>query len=216
MLKFLKKVFPNQTNGYRLYRDFVQNNESYLHQTGWLASLTLNKPVDRNGDPVPWMNYPVVNLLTERLPSGSVMFEYGSGNSTGYWAKRISEVHSVEYDKAWYDIVRAASPQNASIYFCAQDRDGLYCRSVLHTEKQFDIVVVDGRDRVNCVRHAIQALRPRGVIVLDDSDRENYLEAFSIARNADFLALSLRGLKPTGSEAHQSTIFYRQDNCLGL
>jgi len=212
----IKRYMPDGVNGWRLYRDLVRNRKSYLHTTGWLKSLESGKPVDESGEPVPWMNYAVVSLLNLRLPRDGVMFEFGSGASTAYWSRRVARVHSVEYDQDWYERVRQNLPPNATLHYCAQDRDGAYCRSIAVPGVQFDIVLVDGRDRVNCVRESLAHLTPRGVVVLDDSSRERYQEAFAAMRQAGFSALPIAGLKPGGLGTDESTIFYRASNCLAL
>ena len=38
----------------------------------------------------------------------------------------------------------------------------------------FDVVLVDGLDRVDCVNTALSALTPAGVMILDDTHRTDY------------------------------------------
>jgi hypothetical protein len=78
------------------------------------------------------------------------------------------------------------------------------------------VVVVDGRDRVNCVKQAVSALSPRGVILLDDSQQDKYQEANEFAAAQGFRALDLEGLKATGKGLDRTTLFYRDGNCLGI
>ena len=52
----------------------------------------------------------------------------------------------------------------------------LECRELV--KRYEDVIAVDGRDRVNCVKHAMPKLKPGGVLVLDDSHRPRYREAF--------------------------------------
>lgn len=214
--RFIKQNWPNQTTGWLLYRDLVLNRDSYLHTTGWLRSLRQAKPLDANGTPVPWMNYPVVQLLAERLPRDAVLFEFGSGHSTAFWARHVAQVHSIEYDSRWLDLITPTLPANATVRYCEQDRDGHYCRSLAAPCVLFDVVVIDGRDRVNCVLQALSHLADGGVIILDDSSREKYRSAFEATHAAGYKALTITGLKPTGLGTDTTTIFYRPGNCLGL
>lgn len=209
-------LLPRQALGYRVYRHLVRNEHSYLHRTGWLSSFAGERPVDRAGEAVPWMNYPVVRLLERRVPPDSRVFEFGSGHSTLFWARRVAQVEALEYDKAWFDEISKRVPANARVHFCPEDRDGRYCRFIAQAGGRYDVVVVDGRDRVNCAIQAVAHLSERGVIVLDDSDRERYAAAFEHLRAAGFAALSIEGLKPTGIGVDETTIFYRPGNCLGL
>ncbi|MDJ0617413.1 MAG: hypothetical protein QNJ63_11820 [Calothrix sp. MO_192.B10] len=94
--------------------------------------------------------------------------------------------------------------------------DGSYCRSITEFNQEFDVVIVDGRDRVNCVKQAIGKLSKTGVIILDDSDRQRYSEAIDHAKEKGFRTLSLEGLKPSTGKLSKATILYRQDNCINI
>ena len=57
---------------------------------------------------------------------------------------------------------------------------------------QFDILVIDGRDRVNCIKNGIGALRPGGVVIWDNSDREEYRSGYDLLTAAGFGRLDFR------------------------
>ena len=46
--------------------------------------------------------------------------------------------------------------------------------------------------------------------------RDRYQEGVTFAQANGFKELSIQGLKPTGFRIHQTTILYRDGNCLGL
>ncbi len=190
--------------------------KSYLHRTGWVASLRRGYPCRPDGSEAPWMNYPVIRLLEERLRDDLDLFEFGSGYSTIFFARRVRSVYAVEHDRGWLDHLATRLPENASVAFRPEDVDGAYCRSIAEPGRRFDVVVVDGRDRVNCVIQSTRHLSPAGVLVLDDSDRKEYRAAFEHLRREGFRALSLEGLSPTSEDPELTTIFYRDGNCLGL
>ncbi len=75
-----------------------------------------------------------------------------------------------------------------------QDSD--YCRVPLKLEETFDIIIVDGRDRVNCCKQAVNAVSENGVIVLDDSEREFYREGVNFLVKKGFKHLSFSGISP--------------------
>ena len=81
---------------------------------------------------------------------------------------------------------------------------------------EFDCVVIDGRDRVNCARHALGALTAGGVIVWDNSDRDCYQEGFDFLRDHGFRRIDFWGLGPINAYPWCTSIFYRDGNCLGL
>ncbi len=206
----------------KLFRRFVVfyklvvGRKSYLSTTGWFESLKRGRPSKPDGSEIPWMNFQIVSFLEDRLKSDFTFFEYGSGFSTRFWADRVDHVTSVEYDENWYKAVRNKIPQNVTLLYRKDDSDGAYCRTISETEERYDVVIVDGRDRVNCVEQSLHALTDRGVIVLDDSQREKYHEAITIARVNGFRALDFEGLKPAEFTNHRTTILYRDNNCLGI
>jgi len=189
---------------------------TYLHSTGWLRSFKENKPVDRNGQDLPWMNYAVIHLLKERLTKNMNLFEYGSGSSTLFFSQLVGFVRSVEYDQSWFQKVTSEMPENVDLLFREKDENGLYCRTISESPELYDVVLVDGRDRVNCIKHSVKKLKDRGVIILDDSSREEYEQVFVFMRKNRFRNISLEGLKPAGWDIDRTTIFYREGNCLGI
>ena len=77
-------------------------------------------------------------------------------------------------------------------------------------------MVVDGRDRVSCIKQSILALSAGGVIILDDSEREKYQGGIKYALTKGFRALNFEGLKPNHVGTVRSTLLYRDRNCLRI
>ncbi|MYE81646.1 MAG: hypothetical protein F4X36_07335 [Gammaproteobacteria bacterium] len=48
---------------------------SFVRTTGLLRSFRERKPVDAAGEPLPWINYPAIHLLDERLRPEHAVFE---------------------------------------------------------------------------------------------------------------------------------------------
>ena len=138
------------------------------------------------------MNYPVITLIQGRLNKNMRLFEYGSGYSTLFFAKLVGDVVSVEYDLTWYEKISKELPKNARVMFVKNDVDGSYCRAIHQVHEFFDVVVVDGRDRVNCIKQALAKLNESGVILLDDSQREDYKEGIDHTVRQGFKRLTLK------------------------
>ncbi len=122
----------------------------------------------------------------------------------------------MECNEKWFELVKTNLPENVELIFQEKDVDGNYCRVIGSTEKQFDIVVVDGWDRVNCIKQAIPTLSSRGVILLDDSQRRGYREGIEFAGEQGFRRLDLEGMKATDNGIYRTAILYRDGNCLGI
>ncbi len=195
---------------------FLFKPKSQLHSSGWLASLKRGYPCRRDGSVVPWMNYSTIYFLEERLHKGLNLFEFGSGYSTLFYANLVGSVTSVESDEHWFATVKDRVQSNVKLIFKAKDEDGAYCRSVTQTEQLYDVIIVDGQDRVNCVKQGLEALTDRGVIFLDDSERTDYQEAFEVTAQQGFRRLTFEGLKPNDIEVRRTTIFYRDNNCFNI
>lgn len=212
----LEKLAPRLTLAARAAKLLIADRHSYLHTTGWMRSLAERRPVDASGGDLPWMNFSIATLLDERLRPDFDVFEFGCGASTTFFARRVRRVWSVEHDTAWLERVRARTLPNVVLTGCAADVDGDYCRVLHAAGVPFDIVVVDGVDRPNCMLQASRALSSRGVIVLDDADRPDYNVAISALARLGFKSLAVTGLKATGNLVERTAVFYREGNCLGI
>lgn len=194
----------------------IIRKKSYLHTTGWVNSMKLGYPCSRDGSELPWMNYQTINFLKERLHKDLNIFEYGSGYSTLFYARLANSVISIEYDKKWLKLMESKVPDNVTLIYKEKDIDNKYCRAINEFNQDFDIVIVDGRDRVNCVKQSIKKLSDKGAIILDDSSRDRYRQAIDLVENSGFRTLTFEGLKPKGSDIYKTTIIYRDGNCLGI
>lgn len=190
--------------------------KSYLYQKGWFHSFQKDRPISLNGEPIPWLNYPVMDFLQNRINMDMSVFEYGSGMSTLWWAARTKKVFSVEHDKSWYDEVKSKMPDNVNLYYEALEPNGSYSKKAAECEKKFDIIIIDGRERVNCSINAINALKPEGVIIWDDTDRTSYKKGYDILLENGFKRIEFIGMKPLGLTPACTSIFYRSNNCLKI
>jgi spermidine synthase len=107
-------------------------------------------------------------------------------------------------------------PENSEMIFCELVRGGDYSHMPQKLEEKFDIIIVDGRDRVNCCKQAVDALTPKGVVVLDDSEREFYREGVDFLLKKGFKQLSFSGISPGLFYNKATSVFYKADNCLGI
>jgi len=192
------------------------NHKGYLHDIGWFKAFNSKSPVDGEGNPIPWVTYSFIDFIKERIKKQHTVFEFGSGNSTFFYAKYAGIVVSVEHDKEWYDKIVKEKPENSEMIFCELVRGGDYCKMPVKLEESFDIIIVDGRDRVNCCKQAVDALSPTGVIVLDDSEREFYREAVDFLLKKRFKQLAFTGISPGLFYRKATSVFYKDVNCLEI
>lgn len=188
----------------------------YLESSGWLRSREMKMPVDAEARPLPWYTYSVIDFLSRRLHPHMRVFEFGSGNSTLWWAERVASVVTVEHHPAWAARMAEEVPESVSLLHIPLEPDGKYCRSTRHTGQKFHVIVIDGRDRVNCARDCLGALRDDGVIVWDDSHRTRYRPGYRYLARRSFKRVEFFGLGPMDPASKETSIFYRTGNCLGI
>lgn len=117
----------------------------------------------------PWFTLPAVRFLEARVTPATRVFEWGSGMSTLWFERRCGEVCSVESDPAWFRIV-ASQARCATLY---QLQGAAYVEKLTEFPPgYFDVIVVDGLDRLSCFRLAIERLRRGGILVVDNSDND--------------------------------------------
>lgn len=191
-------------------------HKGYLNDIGWFNAYDKKQSVDGDGKAIPWVTYSFIDFIKERITKEQHIFEYGSGNSTIFYAARARKVTSVEHDKNWFDLIKNSSPSNAEMIFCELETDGEYAKKATLLNTQFDIIIVDGRDRVNCCKYGVDALSANGVIVLDDSERAVYASARSFLKERGFKELYFSGISPGSLILKATSVFYKADNCLGI
>lgn len=150
-----------------------------------------------------WWSYPAMQRVDEFLsdrPEARI-FEYGAGASTLWLAKRAAQVDSVEHDTGWAESVRgmlADSPGNVKLHAVPPtgatpdtvvrsgrvghtDLDfGDYVSTIDEVGGPFDLIVVDGRARVDAFRRSLDHLADGGVVVFDNIKRKRYWDVISV------------------------------------
>lgn len=71
--------------------------------------------MDAKNQPIPWMNYPFVDFISNRLNKSLEVFEYGSGFSTLYFQNIVKSIKSVENKKDWFDEISKKAGKNVEI-----------------------------------------------------------------------------------------------------
>lgn len=192
------------------------NHKGYLYDIGWFNAYDSKSPIDQDGNPIPWVTYSFIDFIKHRLNKQQSIFEFGSGNSTLFYSKYAGLVVSVEHDKEWFEKIVKDKPENSEIIFCDLVRGGDYCQMPVKLEEKFDIIIVDGRDRVNCCKQSVDALSETGVVVLDDSEREFYKPGIDFLLGKGFKHLPFSGVSPGFFYRKSTSVFYKPNNCLGI
>lgn len=188
----------------------------FLRDSGWIHSFRQKKSIDKYGNSLPWMTYPFIYFLETRIQQNMKVFEYGCGSSTLWWSRHVQSVISCEHDKEWYEEYRKIVPSNVTLCHIGLTYGGQYSKKVSEYVEEFDIVVIDGRDRVNCVFNSLKSLKSGGIIIWDNSERSEYHEGYEFLLNNRFKRLDFYGIGPINTYAWCTSIFYRETNCLNI
>lgn len=184
-----------------------------LVEEGWFRSFGEWRAIDRLRQPVPWYTYAFRHFLEPRLNESMRVFEYGTGLSTLWYAKRVAEVVAVEHDEEWAGRVRSEAPANCTVELASDDDD--YVPSI-ESHGSFDIVVTDGLHRSRSAMASIPHLAPGGVLIWDNSDWPEFTECFPALQEQGFKQIGFKGMGPINRQAWETSILYRRDNCLNI
>jgi hypothetical protein len=191
--------------------------QGYLKRIGWIRSNWAGIPIDAAGEPLPWLTYPAIEFLRERVRPDMKVFEYGSGQSTRWWAGRVASIHAVEDDSAWFHKIAASLPANVDLRL-SDSSDGTYARSIGERGELFDVVVIDGSTRNDCARESLAYLARDGVIVWDNTETPNIFgEGLELLRSNGFRRIDFYGIAPVNTDPHATSVLYRPGaNCFEI
>jgi precorrin-6B methylase 2 len=187
----------------------LRNVKILASEQGQWNSIDKAQSVDGNGRPLPWYTYPAIEFLESLDFSRCDVFEFGAGNSSLYWAARARTVTSVEDDPRWHGRVVARAARNQTTWL--RPDEAAYVAAVAQSESGYDVIVIDGNHRIGCTRAAIDCLRPGGMIVLDNSDREIERSCSLILRDAQFIQIDFSGFGPMNGYCWSTSIFFKRD-----
>ncbi|QZH75086.1 MAG: class I SAM-dependent methyltransferase [Erythrobacter sp.] len=149
----------------------------------WSASLLAIHDVGRmTALDLPWWNVTATREVADFLAAtkNSRVFEYGSGASTVWLARRAAEVISVEHDRDWHRIIEPLVAGTGNATVLPRDLQGSdYIDAIATAGGQFDLVVIDGRRRNDCLQSALPFLKPGGIVLFDDTSRSRYRVAIA-------------------------------------
>lgn len=147
----------------------------------WTASLFAIHDVERMiALGLPWWNVAATREVAEflRARPNARVFEYGAGASTIWLARHAASVTSVEHHVGWHQRLTREVARYSNIRLDHRELGGdAYTGAISEIGGMFDLIVIDGRRRAQCLARAIPHLAPGGVILFDDSGRSRYRAA---------------------------------------
>lgn len=151
------------------------------------------------------MCWRAIDFLAGNLKTGDRVFEYGSGGSTLFLASLGVELVSIEHDEGWYNKVsnslvnsglptvdyrfvppgdgecRIPGRYKSSVPLYKNANFANYVNTIMDfPDGWFDMLIIDGRARVDCARVGLSKVKTGGYVVLDNSKRKRYSEIWRL------------------------------------
>ncbi|KKO18101.1 MAG: hypothetical protein BROFUL_03203 [Candidatus Brocadia fulgida] len=229
--KKLRKEYSQNFNILELIKYFFP---WWISQNGEKSALS---------DKRPWIVFTAIKYLDAILTKDMMVFEYGSGGSTLFFAERVKTVISVEHDKSWWKVVSdkvnvlghgnshlwliEPTISDKSQYENIADIDSYksedknyrgqsfekYVKKIdEYPDEYFDLVMVDGRARPSCFKHAVSKVRLGGYFVLDNAEREYYFNIHENLNNTNWEKIDFYGPGPYCSYFWRTSIWLKVGN----
>ncbi|MBO6816388.1 MAG: hypothetical protein JJ891_16145 [Rhizobiaceae bacterium] len=145
---------------------------------------------------IPWLTDHAItfieNFIADRISKYGIapkLLEFGIGDSTLFFQDKTSKIIGFEHELHWYERVaeqlRLLGCHHAELHLLERP----YSRFIeeIVGGEQFDVICIDGRDRVSCLDQVLKSncLSESGVIVFDNTERisgagQKYKEVLSM------------------------------------
>jgi hypothetical protein len=205
--KFVGYVIPKKIKEYmqRLLKQ-VSNFKKLALNYGQWRTIRDWSSVDKSGAPIPWFTYPTTEFLSHLDLSSLKVFEYGSGNSTLWWAARSKQVTSVEDDELWYEKIKLLL-KSQNVEYRLEKNPLKYFTSATN---DFEVLIVDGSYRHECLNHIVNLKKIKtGVCVMlifDNSDWYPNTMRF-LQEKLGWMQIDFHGFGPINNYTWTTSIF---------
>lgn len=200
----------------------LKNPSQRKHLIKWIETIQEDQFLLQE---IPWIAFDAIDHLNTLSLRSKRIFEWGSGGSTLFWLKKGAYVVSVEHNRQWYEKMKLIikdmnrvdykliepeivcdmspdlfDPSDPNSYLSSTSNKQDYYKYVSYIDQFenncFDIILIDGRARPSCIKHAVNKIKTGGILILDNSDRDHYLSKTShylknFQKNAYFGAVPL-------------------------
>lgn len=192
----------------RAVKKELKNFKTLAKSYGQYRTIKSCDSVDSDGNPIPWYTYPTIEYLNNIDFSSKSIFEYGSGNSSLFWGKRAKLVISVEHNREWHEKLKnKISARNQLLL--REDKEK-YVKSILEQNRKFDIVIIDGENRVECSKVIDSSLNKESnegyMIILDNADWFTNTSKY-LREKLNLIEVDFHGFGPINSYTWTTSIF---------
>ena len=175
----IKKLLPPL---YWDVRKQAANFSSLAKRYGQFQTIRKGSCLNGDGTPIPWYTYPAIEYLSHIDFSDRKVLEYGSGNSTLWWATRCEELVAVEGSSEWYETNRSVVEKSAKVKYLLKTNEKEYVRQDFL--RSAGVVIIDGDYRSKCADYLIES-----------SQQGSHHLSMAVFDNADWYPKTIQKLK---------------------
>lgn len=163
----------------------------------------------------PWIVPAAIGWLRRRIRRDWTILELGAGRSTPWFARRAGAVLSLEDNPYWHrHTSERLREEELEVDLRMTPVEEFPSAVAALDDGSFDLVVVDfleapGVSRIDALSPAREKVRPGRHLLLDDSDRPGYAEAYELL--AGWRRRQFTGIKDGWPEACETSIFTRPE-----
>jgi hypothetical protein len=182
----------------------IEIYRNLFEKYSWGITYTEQKPINMNREELPWFTFPAIEYLSQIDLTQFKIYEWGSGNSSKYFARRCHSIVSIESDKEWYDYGIKELAKNQKIVLCSPRE---YAASIDSDNQLYDLIIIDSLYRYECAKYALKHLKSGGIIILDNSDWHPNTCKF-LRESSRFIQVDFHGFGPINQYSWTTSLFF--------
>ena len=126
----------------------------------------------------PWVTRQFITTFDAWATKDWHALEWGSGDSTLWYAQRVHRLWTVEHNSNWADKVKARLDShgitNTTLVDSSHHDPREYVDIPIPPTLRFDFVMVDGRNRIASIVKSLPKMWDGAILALDNADRPRY------------------------------------------
>ena len=162
------------------------------NEFGFLESSRSSIPVDGYGNVMPLYSYPCYEYIRSMDWKNANIFEFGCGYSSIWWDNVDANVYGVDSNDEWINKIQSSVSGLLNIELANDGEE--YTTSIYRHNLKYDVIVIDGMYRYDCVEPSLDCLANDGMVILDNS--EWHTNTKELLDNSDLMPVHFHGMKP--------------------
>ncbi|MCC5848098.1 MAG: class I SAM-dependent methyltransferase [Verrucomicrobia bacterium] len=123
---------------------------------------------------LPWLTEGANEILIRHITPEDRVLEFGCGGSTLFFARHCQRVVSIEHNSDWHRLIANQlldANLEPKVDLRLRPRESYAEAAKSLPDQHFDIVLVDGIRRAECVLASLGKLKPGGLLIVDNINR---------------------------------------------